>query len=309
MLGTIVQYHHLIKPTVCACLFSATLATAAAPAPPLRVPVLMLASAPRVDGDLGEWGNSDWIKLPITPALSKADRAKYGLEPNDDKNQTGNLDVQMKAGVFGSRFYLAFKYPDSTEDATLRQWEWRGEKYVESKQYDDLFAVRFHMSGDFDRSMLTTASYAVDVWLWSAARTNPNGLAEDMSHQVSTKPIENAAEFEPSGAKTIYIKKSRDAGTELFSTTPKPKANKGDRVPLHELVAAKGSSADVAAKGRWKSGYWQLEFGRALNTGNADDVVLKPGLTVLGQIAVFNQGYAEHKSVSEPLLFDFSALK
>jgi hypothetical protein len=46
-----------------------------------------------------------------------------------------------------------------------------------------------------------------------------------------------------------------------------------------------------------------------LNTGNADDVVFVAGQKLLGQIAVFNQGYSEHKSVSEPLLFDFSAVK
>lgn len=54
---------------------------------------------------------------------------------------------------------------------------------------------------------------------------------------------------------------------------------------------------------------WQLEFGRALVTGQADDVPFKPGEKLLGQMAVFNRGSAEHKSVSEPLLFDFSALK
>ena len=29
----------------------------------------------------------------------------------------------------------------------------------------------------------------------------------------------------------------------------------------------------------------------------------------MGQIAVFNQGHAEHKSVSNPLLLDFSAIQ
>jgi hypothetical protein len=90
---------------------------------------------------------------------------------------------------------------------------------------------------------------------------------------------------------------------------PKPKENKGEIIQSFEITPSSGSAADVAAKGRWKAGHWQLEFSRALNTGNADDVVFKPGQKILGQIAVFNQGYAEHKSVSEPLLFDFSAIK
>lgn len=298
------SFDQTMKRLLYTCLLSVSVA-ALAQEPPLRIPVSMLGSAPRVDGDLAEWGTTEWIKVAVTPALSKADRTKYSLDANDDKNLTGSLQVQMKAGVFADRFYVAFKYPDSTEDSTLRQWEWRGEKYVEGKQRDDMFALRFHMSGDFDRSMLSTATYTADVWLWSASRTNAAGFTEDMVHLVTTKILENAAEYEAPDKKTIYIKKSRDAGTGVYKLLPKPKEHKGDKVPMFETAAASGSSADVTAKGRWKAGHWQLEFGRSLNTGNADDVIFKPGASLLGQIAVFNQGYAEHKSVSEPMLFDF----
>lgn len=297
-----------MKHLLCTCLLGVSV-VALAEEPPLRIPVMALGSAPRVDGDMGDWGGGEWVKVAIAPALGKADRTKYSLDPNEDKNLTGSLQVQMKAGVFGDRFYVAFKYPDNTEDSSLRQWEWRGEKYAETKQRDDMFALRFHMSGDFNRSMLSTSNYTADVWLWSASRTNPAGLAEDMVHQVTTKVLENAAEYESSDKKTIYIKKSRDTGSPIFKTLPKSKEHKGDKIPMFEVGTATGSTADVAAKGRWKAGHWQLEFGRALSTGNADDVVFKPGAMLLGQIAVFNQGYSEHKSVSEPLLFDFSKLK
>jgi hypothetical protein len=277
---------------------------------PILIPVGSTGVAPKVDGDLSEWGKSGWIKVPVIPALDKADRAKYGLDPNDDKNQTGTLLVEMKAAVVGGRFYVALKYPDSSEDSSPRQWEWRGDKYVEGKQREDMFALRFHMSGDFDRSMLSTKSYKVDLWLWSAARTNSTGLAEDMTHHVTTGMLDSAAEYESSqDKKTIYIKKTRDAGNAPFKLLPRPKENKGEKLPLYEITAGSGSAADVAAKGRWKAGYWHLEFSRALNTGNADDVVFVAGQKLLGQIAVFNQGYSEHKSVSEPLLFDFSAVK
>ena len=277
--------------------------------PPQLIPVITLGAAPKVDGDLSEWGNAGWITVPVSPALEKADRAKYGMDPNDDKNQTGSLSVQMKAAVVGDRFFVALKYPDSSEDSSARQWEWRGEKYVEGKQREDMLALRFHMSGEFDRSMLSSKDYKVDVWLWSAARTNPSGVAEDLTHHITTKMLDAAAEYEAPDKKTIYIKKLRDAGSAPYKLLPKPKENKGDKLPSFEPSPSSGSAADVAAKGRWKAGYWQLEFSRALNTGNADDAVFQPGQKILGQLAVFNQGYAEHKSVSEPLLFDFSAVK
>lgn len=276
---------------------------------PLLIPVTSPGSAPKVDGDLSEWGSAGWVKVPVTPALEKADRVKYGMDPNDDKNQTGSLTVQMKAVVVGDRFFVALKYPDSGEDSAAKQWEWRGEKYVEGKQREDMLALRFHMSGEFDRTMLSSKDYTVDLWLWSAARTNPSGLAEDMTHHITTKMQESAAEYESPDKKTIYIKKSRDAGNASYRLLPRPKENKGEKLPTFELATSSGSAADVAAKGRWRAGFWQLEFSRLLNTGHADDVVFKPGQKVVGQIAVFNQGYAEHKSVSEPLTFDFSALK
>ncbi len=290
-----------------ACLLGVSCAALAQP--PLLIPATPLGAAPKIDGDLSEWGSAGWIKVPISPALEKAERAKYGLDPNDDKNQTGSLSVQLKAGVVGDRFYVALKYPDSSQDSSARQWEWRGDKYVEGKQREDMLALRFHLSGDFDRSMLSSKDYKVDVWLWSAARTNPSGLAEDMTHHSTTKMLDSAAEYESPDKKTIYIKKSRDAGNAPYKLLPRPKENKGDKLPSFELTPSSGSAADVAAKGHWKAGHWQVEFARALNTGHADDAVFKPGQKIIGQIAVFNQGFAEHKSVSEPLLFDFSTVK
>lgn len=277
---------------------------------PQLVPVLNLAQPPKIDGNLGDWGNDGWIKVQIKPAIEKTERAKFGLDPEDDKNQTGTLTLQLKAGVSGSRFYLALKYPDAAADTHYRMWEWRGEKYSEGKQREDMLAVRFHMAGDFDRSMLSTKDYKVDVWQWSAARTNPAGLAEDMFHHVTTKMLENAAEYTLPDGKTVYIRKQRDAGNAPYKMLPRPKENKGEKLPSFEPTTASGSTADVMAKGDWKAGHWNIEFGRALNTGHAeDDVAFKPGQKILGQIAVFNKGYSEHKSVSEPLLFDFSAIK
>ena len=279
---------------------------AADPAPQ-GVAVATLASAPKVDGDLSEWGTEGWVGIQIKPALEKKDRAKYGLEEHDDHNVTGSLVVQLKAGVAGGRFFVAVKYPDSAEDKEYQGWEWRNDKYVAGRRWDDQFALRFHMAGDFDRTMLSAKDYKVDVWLWSAGRTNPGGIAEDLSHSFTTKMSEDTAEYALPGGKTVYIRKLRDAGSPPYKTLTKPRENKGDKLPSFELQKAAGSMADVAARGVWKGGFWSLEFSRALSTGNDDDVVFKPGQKLLGQIAVFNRAQAEHKSVSEPLLFDFSA--
>lgn len=284
-------------------------ALSAAGDPPQVIAVNVLNLAPKVDGRLGEWGSDGWTAVAIRPALEKPDRTRLGLDPNDDRNHTGALTLQIKAGVHGGRFYLALRYPDATADIEHRLWEWRGDKYAEGKQREDMLAVRFHMAGDFDRSMLSLRDYKVDVWQWSAARTNPVGIAEDMTHHMTTAMLDSAAEYTLPDGKTIYIRKQRDAGDAPYRMLPRPKEKKGDRLPSFERGTASGSAADVAAKGEWSAGQWQLEFARLMATGNGDDVEFRRGQRVLGQIAVFNRGYSEHKSISEPLLFDFSKLK
>lgn len=275
---------------------------------PQVVKVVALAEAPAVDGNLAEWEGAGWTKVTVKPAVDKAERARMGLE-GEDRNYTGTLTVQLKAGVAKGRLYLAARWPDDAADSEHKGWEWLGGRYAEGKKREDMFAVRFHLDGDYDRTMLTTKSYRVDVWLWSSARTNPLGLAEDMQHSISTREIENAAEYAVPGIGTVYIKKQRDAGAPLYKTIRPPKEKGAAHLPSVELASsASGSVADVAAKGVWKAKFWNLELSRALVTGNADDVSFKPGQKLVGQIAVFNRGSDEHKSVSEPLQFDFGDL-
>jgi hypothetical protein len=278
-------------------------------APPQVIAVANLASAPKVDGDLAEWGGTGWQQIPIKPAVDKADRAKYGLDPNEDRNATGSITVQFKAGVAQGRLYIALRYPDDREDREYRGWEWRNDRYVEAKRFDDMASVRFHMGGDYDRTMLSTKEYQVDVWLWSAGRSDRSGVADDFQHSISTRPIEDAAEYSLPGGETVYIKKVRDAGTPSTKAIPRPKEYKGERLPSVEIQKPAGSAADVAARGVWRAGFWHLEFARAMNTGNSDDLGFKPGQKVTAQIAVFNRASAENKSVSEPLVLDFSAVK
>lgn len=291
-------------------LLAAVLApTAASGESPQVIPVESLAKAPTIDGNLAEWGSSGWANVPVKPALPAAERASYGLSPDGDANQTGKLVVQVKAGVSGDRFYVAFRYPDTTADTSFKMWERRGSKYAESKDKEDMFAVRFHLSGDFDRSMLSDKDYKADVWLWSAARTNHGNIAEDMMHVITTSLQESAAEYALPGGKTASIVKRRDAGDAPYKMLSRPRGNVGDSLPAFEPATPSGSAADVSAKGMWAAKKWALEFSRVLDTGHADDVAFKPGQKLIGQLAVFNKGYAEHKSVSEPLLFDFSAIK
>jgi hypothetical protein len=128
------------------------------------IPVGVLAAAPTVDGELGEWAKGDWSTVPVKPAV------------DDDKdNRTGELEVQLKSAVVGDKIYFAARWPDADASLDYRPWRWMGKKYRRGKQRDDMFAMRFHLDGDYNRCMIAETTYRVDVWLWSAGRSNETG--------------------------------------------------------------------------------------------------------------------------------------
>jgi hypothetical protein len=269
-------------------------------AEPQRIPVAVLAAAPTVDGDPAEWAADGWQRITVRPAVQ-----------DDNDNRLGTIDVELQVGVHEGRFYLAARWPDAREDARYKPWEWRGNRYRRGKRLDDMFAARFDLGGDYHSCMIAGVEYKVDVWLWSAGRSNPSGVADDMWQLITTKYTENAAEYSGPDGKTVYIRKRRDDGTPGYEVNkPDRKTFQGDKLPgIHWDVKAEGSVADVSAKANWSDGTWRLEMSRVLDTGHDDDAVLPAGEVRVGAIAVFDRNAGEDKSVSGDLHFDFGALR
>jgi hypothetical protein len=263
---------------------------------PQQLDVAPLDFSPQTDGELNEWQALEPYLITIRPAIE-----------NDKLNRTGTIDVKLWVGVRDAAIHVAVQWPDDAPDTDYRPWRWRGKKYKRSKTRDDMFALRFALAGEYNRSMIADANYAVDVWVWSAGRSNAVGTASDHKHTISLKMIEDVAEYETESGKTVYIDRDRDEGNRGFATQKPGKAKIATRLPSIKISGdPSGSVADVAASGVWKDGFWMLEMQRLLDTGHDDDVRLFPGQEILGQIAVFNKSGDEHKSVSEPLLFRFS---
>lgn len=256
-----------------------------------------IEATPVIDGDLTEWGEGDWSKVPVVETIK-----------DDKDNFTGNIEVDLKVVQKEDIVYIAAKWPDSSENILYKRWIWRGKKYKRGKKLDDMFALRFHLSGNYDPSMLTEKTYKADVWLWSAGRSNASGYANDMWHLVTTKMLEDAAEYKLESGKIVFIRKKADSGTPAFENA-KPrnrKKHEGDKLPSTRVTEnPEGSVADVQAKGVWKDGYWQIEMSRKMNTGNDDDTVFEQGKSIIGAIAVFNRAEMEHKSASGNLIFQF----
>ena len=254
----------------------------------------VVSVAPKIDGDLSDWQPGEFHTIPVSSAIT-----------DDEKNRVGESNIDLAMRIVGDRIFFAARWADSSESLVYRPWIWRGTRYRRGSTQDDKIALRFEISGEYNRSMIVDADYVVDVWVWSSARSNLIGIAEDQIHTISTKPIENAPEYESENGTIIFIDRIGDSGVQGFASK-KPASRKvktESRLPSIEVVgSAQGSIADVSAKGVWKDGFWTTEFSRKLDTGNSDDRAFTSGDQIHFQLAVFDEGYEEHKSISEPAL-------
>ncbi|MBF0421195.1 MAG: hypothetical protein HQL78_13655 [Magnetococcales bacterium] len=128
----------------------------------ISIAVPLLTADPVAAGQLSEWiglGGKP-VSIPIRPALEV-----------DPENHTGNIVVELATGVFGDHFHVFARWPDNAPDIHFRPWRWRGNAYqLDKKQLDDVFAMRFQLSGDYDACMLSKNDYRVSFRPRATAR-------------------------------------------------------------------------------------------------------------------------------------------
>jgi hypothetical protein len=148
-----------------------------------------------------------------------------------------------------------------------------------------------------DLNKLKTAGKYLDLWQWRAARSNAVGYASDdwvfeyrngdagRSPFFSTpKPQfmydEKITGFRAIPESQLQARMGQGALIEkknAVALDPNAKFAVGDLLPQYLQREPEGSAADVRAFGRYADGHWVVELRRRLNTGNADDRVLRPG--------------------------------
>ncbi|MBF0308463.1 MAG: hypothetical protein HQL56_02880 [Magnetococcales bacterium] len=269
----------------------------------LAIPVVPLQQAPVIDGD---W--NDWKSARLSPKVVPLETSSLGQDAeaeNATEEKSWQPILQVQAGLFGTRFYLAAQWTDSVANTQYKPLKKMGSGYRRGLNKDDMFAIRFPISGDFAKCMISRRTYATDLWIWSAGRSNLVGRAEDLTHRFSPQRLDPAQEYaSPYG--TIYIQKLPDEGQRGWAYTPDPKEPGPEIIPgVIVQGEPSGSRADVQAKGSWKDGFWTLEISRELKTPDPNDVVFPTRGEVIGQIALFNAEYTLRKRISEPLHFVF----
>lgn len=242
------------------------------------------------------------------PAWRSARSYRLAVREAEDNSVSETTDVLIKSVHTSTHIYFLVSWLDATHDATHKTWVWNSaeKSYEEGEDREDVVALSFEHTGEFNADMLSGVEAVWDVWQWKAARTDPGGYAMDKTHHYTrARPEGKATSFDAKDGTTTWISRPEDAGVSAEKKQPAPKDFTGERVPQYVRGEPKGSAADIQAKGAWNNGRWTVEFARKLSTGYEDDAVFLPGKTIRMSVAVFDKEEHIHHSVAKVIELTF----
>lgn len=171
----------------------------------------------------------------------------------------------------------------------LDLWHWRGDRGGPVATADDLHVAE-HRHADQGRASYTTN--------WDDTRDQPRYMFDPDRHQRAALRWETLREH---GVRW-------DEGPWLTPDSAVPfdadhDWQPGDVLPRRVLREPDGSRADIHTRSRWADGWREVEFIRALDTGNPEeDKALKPGGLYTAAFAVHHLGATgRHHHVSLPV--------
>jgi hypothetical protein len=216
----------------------------------------------------------------------------------------GPASVRVRAALVDGTLHLLLRWEDATEDRAHRPWIREGDgPWKAGPDLEDQASVAFPLAGPFTADMLSPEEASWDVWHWKAFRTDPAGYAQDRVHLMSFRDPGGNRSAEPlADGRTLFIARPEDAGESVTETLPEPaEGAEGDRAPRFRARRPTGSAADVSARGAWASGWWTLETGRALSTGQPDDRDLAGAPEVPFAIAILDRSVDDDHTASKVL--------
>lgn len=260
-----------IRAVLPAVLLAAAVCAGPAAGAPQTLTASLLDHPIRLDGQMDDWQDVAGIVVPLSG--------------------TGGADrVELRAAIRGSRIYVLAMWDDPSESDLHKPFKWNeaSQTYEKTDAMEDRFALSLRISGDFTANKLDGSEFVADVWHWKAHRSNPVGLVHDKWWRVSRTAFGKSRAFATPGGETVHILRSSDAGDQLYKLV-RYHTKQHEIMPLYEVNgAARGSIADVNARGVWRDGRWYLEMSRRLNTGHDDDAAIPADGRVPFAIAVFD---------------------
>jgi hypothetical protein len=265
-----------------------------------------------------------------------------------EKFEGDKAAVTTKAVYSGDRIYFLFKWqdPTTTLSVTKSAWQYDGQKWTHMKGDEDRIALLFEINrinnfatkgcaivchvppgalgargGKFGTA---TAAEKGDLWHWKAARSDPDGVAEDTYlTMIGEKEGGRKSDAGPGGD---MKNETEDKSKPKFMLAPGKKLAKNnillaeDAVEIKDYAAFKagdvityrlpkkheGSHGDIAAMSRYADGAWTVMLSRKLDTGHDDDVVFNTRKTYNFAMALFDDSADENSYDSEVIGLEFS---
>lgn len=190
-------------------------------------------------------------------------------------DKIADIDVAIKAVYTDRDIYFLVEFPDPDESRSHKSWVWDKEMdiYKTGADREDSFLFKWSMeSKPVDLSIYSDDNYTADIWFWKACRTDPSGFADDKMHNLGEEEQKYSVNIISKSGKNKYLSRPGDQGLSAYNDLVYPEYIE-DVLPHFEKQVPSASRADVRAKGQWSDGKWTIEFARALNTGNDDDVL------------------------------------
>ena len=293
------------------------------------VPITSLVSAsvttpPTLDGVGGDaaWNNANAFVITVGETSAHA-------------NAFGTVEVTTKSVHTASDAYLLISWtdPSGTENVDGHQWTYGTNGWEQNGNEDRVFLM--FDAGDNGTegadcatmchvpAMYTTGGGHVDVWHWKAARTAQVGCADDkwwddQGRGSDSKTVsaysDNIQTLADSSEVPLYSGPVTADGhyiivpvgeTPASYCTPFDTTATTGIIPGYFLDQNRDGSrfADVEAASSYNAGVWTVEFKRALDTGNADDVAFAAGSTYEFSIAITDNSGGSHSGAG---VFDFT---
>lgn len=187
-----------------------------------------------------------------------------------------DIEHSVRCVYTNDEIYLLVSFPDATENRAHKTliWNEADDRYKVGPRREDTVVVKWNMEPKVvDLSLRADLPYKADIWYWKAYRTDHAGFADDKYHVYTNEPLRKSKKILSKTGQRFYLRRSGDDGNASYKTRIYT-TNRGQEVEGYELKLPTGSRADVAAKGVWKDGMWNVEFSRLLITKSADDVQL-----------------------------------
>jgi hypothetical protein len=166
--------------------------------------------------------------------------------------------VTLKTCQDEEKIYFMLKFPAPEKKTEHMNWHWNQEKgfYIPGNEKETSVTLIITQSVNSD--------IIADIWIWRSARTGPAGFADDgfaISDSICQK--KKGQYFFPDSG--IPPWQSR-----FFTEFA------GMKIRRFYFSPPSGSASDVRAEAEWANGFWTVILSRKKQTGNRDDVQMKP---------------------------------